>query len=117
MQSTARDRGLSAIQLFLYPVITAVVPYGFARAETNMAQRSYSELPSQDTRMQIWNLLDRLRRWYSLAAFLNFGLFLSNGKSVTSSDFISVFERRLLNTSLSFETRADTVRLQIDCSV
>ncbi|KDN52627.1 hypothetical protein K437DRAFT_232002 [Tilletiaria anomala UBC 951] len=107
LQSTSRDRKLSIQQLVLYPLITAIVPYAYARSELNMAQHPYSELPTSTTRHTLWNLMDRFRRWYTLAAFINFGLFLGNGKYRTLADRILgirlIYAKRTVHRNVSFE--------------
>lgn len=80
VQSTSSDRPLSALQLTLHPTLTILLPYAHTRLSAHMTSLSYSDMPSRDLRRRLWELLNRVQRWWAAAVLINFGVFLGDGK-------------------------------------
>lgn len=104
---TTRDAPLTRIQLALYPLCTIIAPYSLAKAHAYMSAHQYDQAPRESAAFVAYALWRHWQRLWSLAALVNFGLFLWNGRYRTITDRVLgmrlVYANRALHRHVSFE--------------
>lgn len=107
MHSTARDAPLQTAQLVLYPIITILLPYVYAKGRVYMGEHHFDQAPRESAEFVVYSLSQHWQRVWNLVSLVNFGLFLWNGKYRTLTDRMLgmrlTYANRALHRNVSFE--------------
>ncbi|KZT71618.1 hypothetical protein DAEQUDRAFT_706999 [Daedalea quercina L-15889] len=99
--------GLPCRVLLAHGSLTVLLPYIHTRIRAHALSQAWPDAPSSDKRRKAWELLTRLESTHSLLGFLNFIMFLWNGRYRTTLDRLLklrlVSARRLARREVSYE--------------
>ncbi|PKI85073.1 Pex2p [Malassezia vespertilionis] len=107
LQSTAVDAPLRGLQLVLYPFATILFPYLYRKSKAYMREYGYDNAPADAPEFVAWSIAEQGQRAWNILSFVNFALFLWNGRYRTIAARMLgmrlVYANRTLNRNVSFE--------------
>ncbi|KAG0222409.1 Pex12 amino terminal region-domain-containing protein [Mortierella sp. GBAus27b] len=107
LQSTATDAPLTKTQKVAYGVITVGGQYVLERLNGAMTSQGWGELPEDNIKRKVWNVLQKAGSVFRIVTLLNFLAFLYAGKYRTVLERILsmrlVYANRNSNRQASFE--------------
>ncbi|KAI9248640.1 Pex12 amino terminal region-domain-containing protein [Sporodiniella umbellata] len=107
LESIAKDAPLTKTQKVCYGMLTVGGQYAWTRASRTATDKGWGELDEDDYRNKMYRLLQQGEKYWKFFSFINFLIFLWNGKYHMLIDRLLsmrlVYTKKSMNRQVSFE--------------